>query len=133
MNSQDDWEKDRTSVVHFLRLLDLTEPVRELVRSGKLSVGHGKVLAGVTDAKEQERLATVAIEQSLSVRNLERIIEQLPAPKAETAEPAKPSNHLKDLEKSLSRQLGMKVQLKWSTRRSGERWSFPTRWTSSMT
>jgi ParB family transcriptional regulator, chromosome partitioning protein len=106
--------EDRTSVVHFLRLLDLTEPVRELVRSGKLSVGHGKVLAGVTDAKEQERLATVAIEQSLSVRNLERIIEQLPAPKAETAEPAKASNHLKDLEKSLSRQLGMKVQLKWS-------------------
>jgi ParB family chromosome partitioning protein len=106
--------EDRTSVVHFLRLLDLTEPVRELVRSGKLSAGHGKVLAAVTDPAEQERLAKLAMEQGLSVRNLERITSALPPPKPEPAEPPKPSNHLKDLEKSLSRQLGMKVQLKWS-------------------
>jgi ParB family chromosome partitioning protein len=106
--------EDRTSIVHFLRLLDLIEPVRDMVRSGKLSAGHGKILAGVTDAKEQERLGKLAIEQGLSVRNLERILEQIPAPKTDAAEPAKPSNHLKDLEKSLSRQLGMKVQLKWS-------------------
>ena len=79
--------EDRTSVVHFLRLLDLTEPVRDLVRSGKLAAGHGKVLAGVTDAKEQERLAKLAIEQGLSVATWSGSLNSSPHPRRKLRSP----------------------------------------------
>ena len=39
------------------RLMDLDAGVQELVRDSRLSLGHAKVLAGVTDILEQERLA----------------------------------------------------------------------------
>ena len=114
--------EDRTTVSHFLRLLDLAEPVQQWVREEKLSLGHAKLLAGVADAKEQHRLAGLVVRQNLTIRNLERLIEAsaLPAEKpAADDEGVKPSAHLQDLEKSLSRQLSMRVQVRSSARRKG--------------
>jgi ParB family chromosome partitioning protein len=107
--------EDRSSIANFLRLLELAESVRNLVRDGKLSTGHAKLLAGVRDPVEQQRLADLVLSQELSVRNLERLLQngdsgQTPA----TARQQRPagSAHLQDLERSLSRQLGMKVQVR---------------------
>ena len=100
--------EDRSSIANHLRILDLTEAVRSMLRDGRFTLGHAKLLAGVADVLEQERLAKLVVEQGLSVRNLERLMNAPPAPPA----PAKPSAHLQDLEKSLSRQLGMRIQLR---------------------
>lgn len=101
--------EDRSSIANFLRLLDLAEPVQRLVREGRLSMGHAKLLAGA-ERSEQERLANLVVAQELSVRNLERLLTGTPvatAPKASAASP-----HVQDLEKTLARQLGMRVQVK---------------------
>jgi ParB family chromosome partitioning protein len=103
--------EDRSSIANFLRLLDLSVPVQEHVRAGRLSTGHAKLLASVQDATEQERLANLCVAQDLSVRNLERLLAGQPAPAA----PAKVSGtaaHILDLEKNIARQLGMRVQIK---------------------
>ncbi len=42
--------EDRSSIANYLRLLDLSEGVRTLVRDGRLSLGHAKLLAGVSEA-----------------------------------------------------------------------------------
>ena len=110
--------EDRSTVANFLRLLDLAEPVRTMIRDGKVSLGHAKVLAGVSDMLEQERLANLAVSQDLSVRNLERLV-QSPA----TAPPIKatkgsPSAHLQELEKTFARQLGMRVQIRAGSNKS---------------
>ncbi len=107
--------EDRSTITHHMRLLELAEPVQALVRDGKLSLAHGKLLAGVTDVSEQRRLADLVVSQNLSVRNLERLIEVGPsAPPSATTPTAPPagSAHLHDLERNLSRQLNMRVQLK---------------------
>jgi ParB family chromosome partitioning protein len=103
--------EDRSSIANFLRLLELTPPVRDLVRDGRLSVGHGKLLASVADAAEQQRLAELAVAQELSVRNLERLLQQ-GGTTPPAARPPEGSAHIQDLEKNLSRQLGMRVQLR---------------------
>ena len=110
--------EDRSTVANFLRLLDLAEPVKHMIRDGKLSLGHAKVLAGVADVLEQERLANLAVSQDLSVRNLERLT-QSPAATA-PAKPTKaaPSAHMQDLEKSFARQLGMRVQIRTGSNKS---------------
>lgn len=105
--------EDRSSIANHLRLLDLAEPVQQMIGDGRLTLGHAKVLAGVSDPAEQQRLANLVVTQELSVRNLERLIQG--GPKIPAAVPAAPSSsaaHLLDLEKSLSRQLGLRVQLR---------------------
>jgi ParB family chromosome partitioning protein len=102
--------EDRSSIANFLRLLELAGPVQMLVRAGQLSTGHAKLLARVADATEQERLAQLVATQELSVRNLERLLAGAPTPPPVKAAPT--SAHVQDLEKSLARQLGMRVQLR---------------------
>ena len=109
--------EDRSSVDNHLRLLDLAEPVKQLVMEGRLSLGHAKVLAGVPDILEQGRLANLVAAQELSVRTLERLVQGSDAPAGPAKAPA-PSAHLQDLEKSLSRQLGMRVQVRATAKKS---------------
>lgn len=107
--------EERSGIANYLRLLDLAEPVRDMLRDGRLSFGHGKLLAGVSDILEQERLASLSVSQGLSVRNLERLIQSGAKPPARP--PTGISPHIQDLEKSLSRQLGMRVQVRSSSRK----------------
>ena len=103
--------EERSTIANFLRLLELAEPVKNLIRNGQLSLGHAKVLAGVADILEQERLGNLAISQDLSVRNLERAIQTQTAPPAAKSSEA-PSPHIQEMEKSFARQLGMRVQIR---------------------
>jgi len=109
--------EDRSSIANHVRILELPETVRQMIRDGKLSLGHAKLLSGTPDPVEQERLANLAIAQDLSVRNLERLI-QGQAAKPPPAAPAAPSAYLSDLEKSLTRQLGLRVFVR-SARKKG--------------
>jgi ParB family transcriptional regulator, chromosome partitioning protein len=111
--------EDRSGIANYLRLLDLAEPVREFLRDGKLSLGHAKILAGIPDILEQQRLATIVVRQELSVRNLERLMSQAPTasatPQAEV--PVATTAHMRELEKSLSRQIGLRVQMRASAQK----------------
>jgi len=103
--------EDRSSIANHLRLLELPQPVQLLVADGRLTLGHAKVLAGISDPMEQERLATLVVNQSLSVRNLERQLQESKPPVPERAKPTSTA-HYQDLEKSISQQLGLRVQLR---------------------
>ncbi len=60
--------KSRVHITNTLRLLKLPEKVLALVRSGKVSAGHARVLIGRSDAEE---LAQKIVEMGLSVRQVE--------------------------------------------------------------
>lgn len=110
--------EDRSSISNYLRLLELASPVRDLVRNGKLSMGHAKLLAGLSDPIDQQHKAELVVSQGLSVRNLESMIQAGPIARA-VAPPAKikQSNHVVALEKSISRQVGARVQVKESSKK----------------
>ena len=110
--------EDRSTVANFLRLLELAEPVRAMIRDGRVSLGHAKVLAGVTDILEQERLANLVVSQGLSVRNLERLVSSPSTPAVPKSARSAPSAHLQDLEKTFARQLGMRVQIRSGANKS---------------
>ena len=63
--------KSRPAIANALRLLSLDKPVAEMIKTGKLSAGHGKMLAGIADAAQQRALAEKAVEKDWSVRRLE--------------------------------------------------------------
>jgi ParB family chromosome partitioning protein len=60
--------KSRPYVANLLRLLKLSEPVKELIRKGQLSAGHARLLVGQPNALD---IALEAIAKGMSVRQLE--------------------------------------------------------------
>lgn len=66
--------KSRPVVANSLRLLSLPKEVQRLMKEGKLSAGHGKILAGLEDEKQAEELGVRAATESWSVRRLEDTI-----------------------------------------------------------
>lgn len=63
--------KSRSSVSNTVRILNLAPDVLELVKQGKLTEGHCKALAGITDEKRQYEVAMRMIERGESVRQAE--------------------------------------------------------------
>ncbi|HWZ58158.1 MAG TPA: ParB/RepB/Spo0J family partition protein [Gemmatimonadaceae bacterium] len=64
--------KDRSTVTNLLRILGLPRQVQQLVREGKLSLGHARALLGCRTERHMGLLAMNTVHNSLSVRELER-------------------------------------------------------------
>lgn len=63
----------RSYVSHALRLLELPEPVRDLLRRGQLKVGHVKPLVSIEDAEDCLGLARKIAFEKLTVREAEAL------------------------------------------------------------
>lgn len=107
---------ERSTISNLIRLLNLSDSVRDLVRQDLLSMGQARAIAGLENASAQEALASRAVREGLSVREVEKLARQLANGGASTAQTpssgggGKPA-YLRDLEKQLAEQLGTKVQL----------------------
>jgi len=113
--------KSRPAIANALRLLQLPESVIDLLKSGVLSAGHGRTLAGMTDNVQIEQLAKECVEREYSVRTLEERIKALSEKKKATL-PAKKEKprlpaELASLEESFRESLGTKVSLAGSNTR----------------
>jgi len=69
--------RSRASVANTLRLLSLDEELQGYLAKGLLSTGHAKVLLGVADTAQRALLARRVIEEGLSVRATERLVQDL--------------------------------------------------------
>jgi ParB family chromosome partitioning protein len=105
--------KARASVANTLRLLDLPKEIRDAVSANRLSAGHAKTLSGLEIEAEQIALASRALKENLSVRNLERIVQKLRRtprkPRASRAD--MPESHLKYLLDKLHAHFGTSVRI----------------------
>lgn len=105
--------KSRPHIANTLRLLDLPASVQEMIRLGRLSAGQGRALVGVPDA---DALAQRAVEEKLTVRELERLGGQQKQGAKRGARPATSpaapkSADTRALEKRIEEALGLKATL----------------------
>jgi ParB family chromosome partitioning protein len=68
--------RSRHTVANTLRLLNLPPSVQQDVRNGDLSEGHARALLGLPDASRIRHVATRAIREGLSVRQVEAQVRQ---------------------------------------------------------
>ena len=108
--------KSRPAVANLLRLLNLPEAVRAEILAGRLSAGHARVLAGLTDEKQQVILAERAVLEGLSVRALEKLA-AAPATPAPRPAPKPLPLELKDMESRLQSAFGLRTQLTGSRKK----------------
>ena len=113
--------KDRTSITNHLRLLRLPEPIKEDLRHERLSMGHARTLLALESLPTQLTLSRKIVAQSLSVRDLEKIVQNYKKKQAGTQKKA-PSrdSELSILERSLSRHLSTKVIIRTKGNDSGK-------------
>ena len=113
--------KSRSHVSNCLRLLNLPERTKSLLRDGKISAGHARALLSCA---EPDALAEKIVAQGLSVRDAEKLLEgAFGSSSAKGQGPRKRGAGEKDadtraMEKKLMEQLGMSVTIK---RGEGER------------
>lgn len=69
--------KSRTAITNVMRLINLDTRVQEYLIEGVLSEGHGRTLLAVKDNDLQYELAQKAIDDGISVRELEKLIKGL--------------------------------------------------------
>jgi ParB family transcriptional regulator, chromosome partitioning protein len=113
--------KDRTNITNYLRLLKLPDPIKEDLRTDRLTMGHARTLLALDDLPTQLNLSRKIVKRRLSVRELERIVQnykkkQFPAiltPQVKDAD-------LAALETGLSRLLATKVVVRKNTNKSGK-------------
>jgi ParB family chromosome partitioning protein len=98
--------KSRSHVANTLRLLNLPERVRELLRDGALTAGHARALLTAPDA---EILALQVVDRGLNVRQTEALAAQKPRDPA--TKPAQ-APETAALERDLSSRLGLKVSIR---------------------
>jgi len=112
--------KSRAAVANATRLLKLPAPVQSLVRTGRISVGHAKVILGLADERGQQLAAERIVKEGLNVRQTEGLIAKLQTRAArspgDTKTPAiVPINsNIGRLEEKLREKFGTKVQLKYT-------------------
>jgi ParB family transcriptional regulator, chromosome partitioning protein len=66
--------KSRSTIANTVRLLQLPPPVQRLVAEGQLSAGHARALLGSSDSSFQQELAQLAVDEELTVREVEDLV-----------------------------------------------------------
>jgi ParB family chromosome partitioning protein len=103
--------KDRSSVANALRLLKLPADVRDLVRDGRLDMGHARALLGVEGVDQIRKLAQRAVREGLSVRATEALVRLLGIKGRKKAQAPSETPGIRALAQRLQRRLGAKVRV----------------------
>lgn len=108
--------KSRPYIANHLRLLGLPQDVKVMLQEGAISMGQARTLLGLNDETLISELAKRAMEDGITVRHLEAIVQQLnnPAEVAKKARKKKKENkpvYIKESEERLMDKFGTSVQI----------------------
>lgn len=118
---------DRSTIANLMRLLELPPVVLEGLRTGTITAGHARALLPLGDERMQMDLCRRIEREELSVRDIERMVQQqLDGEDAPTTIPIggkknkKSTGPVQSLEQELRMALGTKVEIKQSTKGRGK-------------
>lgn len=107
--------KSRTYIANFIRLLALNDDVKAFVQNGELSMGQARTLLALKNKKEQSKLARKVINEGMTVRNLEKLVQALNEPlksvNPEKVVKAEKSGYIRESEDRLMDKFGTSVHI----------------------
>jgi ParB family chromosome partitioning protein len=110
--------RSRAAVSNYLRLLELAEPVRQLVDEGKLEMGHARALLSLKGDSQIQAARYVALRR-LSVRETERYVNGLFAGQFRRSPSARRDANVSHLEQHLGETLGARVEIQHNRKGRG--------------
>jgi ParB family chromosome partitioning protein len=103
--------KSRVYVTNILRLLKLADKVKEKIKTGDISQGHGKILVGLSENRQYQLLNRI-IKEKLSVRELEKIVKNLKNEPAKSKKIPVKEPYILNLEEELQSALNTDIKIK---------------------
>ena len=104
--------KDRSVVANCMRLLNLPQDIQDAISSGAMSLGHGRILAGIEDDNKLKSLSERIIREKLTVREIEKIVADWKSVSSEVKKKIKKQEaELIQLAEDFQRRLGTKVTI----------------------
>lgn len=105
--------KSRSHITNILGILRLPDDVQSLLKFGKLSMGHARVLSKLEDNKKIAELANKIVDNDLSVRDLERMIDDSFERKVKNHKHVESVDpNLRDIENNLMEKFDTKVKIR---------------------
>lgn len=103
--------KSRTAITNSIRLLKLSDKVKQMVIDDMITTGHARTLLAITNQEEQYNLAQRIFDENLSVREVEKLIKKLQNKKEEkkNQEDQAILAIYQDIEEKLKQKLSTKV------------------------
>ncbi len=110
--------RSRSATSNLLRLLKLAQPVQSMLMEGGLDMGHARALLAL-DGAQQITVANKIVARGLSVREAEKLVQDLlnPAPEHKKH---KPSRDILRFQEELAQRIGTNVQIKAGRRGAGK-------------
>ena len=104
--------KSRTAVTNSMRLLKLSDKVKQMIVDDMISTGHARALLAIDDEEQQYIIATKVFDEKLSVRETEKLVKSLKNPK-KPAEKEKIEHTFvyKDIAEKMKNIMGTKVNI----------------------
>ena len=109
---------ERSSIANIVRLMNFSPEIQQLIETNQLSVGHAKVILGLSDQNEQIRVAQLVVSRTLSVREAEKIVESLSTAKKRGTKELR-RTPWSDVEERLQKRFGTRVVIQ-KGRRGGK-------------
>jgi len=109
--------RSRSAVSNLLRLLELSEEVRELVDARHLEMGHARALLTL-EPSLQAQAAREVVRKGLSVRETEKLVKRLKNPPSKTTTTLDPDT--KYIQDQISEKLCATVKLSHNSRGKGK-------------
>ena len=113
--------KSRSAIANSVRLLNLPEPLIEMLKKRELSVGQAKAIAAADTEEEMISLAKEAAAGKITVRGIEKLLSKASAPAEEKISPEitaaaeresrQNANFFVEMQLSLESHLGRKVRI----------------------
>ncbi|MCD6040289.1 MAG: parB,1 [Gammaproteobacteria bacterium] len=112
--------RSRSSVTNLMRLISLPDNIRELLRVGKIEMGHARALLSLDEGR-QHQLADDIVSKNLSVRETEKLVqkEKLPIQTAVVTK-RKHDEQIIHWEKYLSEKISSKVKISLNDKGEGK-------------
>jgi ParB family transcriptional regulator, chromosome partitioning protein len=111
--------KPRSAIANSLRLLNLSQEAQGYIRKGLLSVGHAKLIAGLTNTADQDQVVRDVLKSAMSVRALEVCLDSRARAQGSGASSSNGKGgafvdpNISALQERLQQRLGSKVLLRY--------------------
>jgi len=112
--------KSRTAITNCMRLLNLDERVQDYIIDGVISEGHGRAILGISDKEIQYGIAQMVIDDSLNVRETERLVKNYETQKKEKVHKDPNNIYYKDIMNKLENRFGTKVFINSKNKNKGK-------------
>jgi ParB family chromosome partitioning protein len=114
--------RSRAAVSNLVRLMELTDEVKEMLEQRQIEMGHARAILGLTTRKQQIEVATLVARKSLSVRDTESLVRRIINPKTTESAAAQPAGDpdIQRLETEIAEKLGARVAFKHAASGKGK-------------